>query len=198
MMDQTATNTSNSVHEKTEASAFMAGVEGVAVKGDSTRFRSDRGGSTRDLVAAVTSLGVNRKKRMARQRRSSTFNLLAFASSSSSSSSSSHMPPSTTPTRVIQAKKASDQDVYSNLTLDSDTDMFLLHDYEINKSSSYCVNYPMMDDTGMSFIYDTTGTAFSNDSPLDFFGGSLTNQHSRFGSLENFGSVENLSLDDFY
>ncbi|KAI9177686.1 hypothetical protein LWI28_018092 [Acer negundo] len=303
MMDQTATNMSNSVHEKTEASAFMAGVEGVAVKGDSTRFRSDRGGSTRDLVAAVTSLGVNRKKRMARQRRSSTFNLLAFASSSSSSSSSSHVPHSTTPTRVIdpsrltflfqkelknsdvsslrrmilpkkaaethlpvleskegiiismddldglhmwsfkyrfwpnnnsrmyvlentgefvnthglqlgdfvavyqdienkkyviQAKKASDQDVYSNLTLDSDTDMFLLHDYEINKSSSYCMNYPMMDDMGMSFIYDTTGTAFSNDSPLDFLGGSLTNQHSRFGSLENFGSVENLSLDDFY
>lgn len=69
-----------------------------------------------------------------------------------------------------------------------------LHDFEMNKSGSYHVNYPMMDDTGMSFIYDTT--AFSNDSPLDFWGGSFTN-HTRFGSLESFGSVENLSLDDF-
>ncbi|KAL5860770.1 hypothetical protein ACOSQ3_002084 [Xanthoceras sorbifolium] len=296
MMEQAAvTITNTSVHEKTEASGFMAGVEDVTVKGDRARFRSDHGGSTRDLVAAVTSLGVNRKKRMARQRRSSTFNLLAFASPSSASS---HVPPPTPPARaidpsrltflfqkelknsdvsslrrmilpkkaaeshlpvleskegiligmddfdglhvwsfkyrfwpnnnsrmyvlentgdfvnvhglqlgdfiavyqdienkkyVIQAKKASDQDVYTNLTLDSD-DMFL-HDYEINKSSSCFVNYPMMDDTGMSFIYDTT--AFSNDSPLDFLGGSLTH-HSRFGSLESFGSVENISLDEFY
>ncbi|KAJ4729534.1 B3 domain transcription factor [Melia azedarach] len=294
MMDQTALT--SSVHEKTEACALMAGVEGVTVKGDKTRFGSDRGGSTRDLVAAVTSLGINRKKRMARQRRSSSFNLLAF----SSSSTSSHVPPPTLPARVIdpnrlrflfqkelknsdvsslrrmilpkkaaeahlpmleskegifismddldglhvwsfkyrfwpnnnsrmyvlentgdfvnthglqlgdfiivyqdnqnqnyviQAKKASDQDVYTNFTSDSVNDI-LLNDYEVNRSSSFYVNYPMAEDTGLSFIYDTT--TFSNDSPLDFLGGSLTS-YSRFGSFqESFGSVENLSLDDFY
>lgn len=101
MMDQGVV-----VHEKNEARAFMAGVEGVTAKGDkSTRFGSDpirASGSTLDLVAAVTSaLGanINRKKRMARQRRSSSFNLLAF--SSPSSSSTSHVsPPLTLPARV--------------------------------------------------------------------------------------------------
>lgn len=73
----------------------------------------------------------------------------------------------------------------------------VLNDYEPSKQGgSFYVNYPMVDDhTNMSFIYDTT--SFSNDSPLDFLGGSLTN-YSRIGSLEGFGSVENLSLDDFY
>lgn len=101
MMDQGVV-----VHEKNEARAFMAGVEGVTAKGDkSTRFGSDpirASGSTLDLVAAVTSaLGanINRKKRMARQRRSSSFNLLAF--SSPSSSSTSHVsPPLALPARV--------------------------------------------------------------------------------------------------
>ncbi|KAH9743219.1 B3 domain-containing transcription factor FUS3 [Citrus sinensis] len=300
MMDQGVV-----VHEKNEARAFMAGVEGVTAKGDkSTRFGSDpiRGsGSSLDLVAAVTSaLGanINRKKRMARQRRSSSFNLLTF--SSPSSSSTSHVsPPLALPAReidpgrlrflfqkelknsdvsslrrmilpkkaaeahlpvleskegifismedldglhvwtfkyrfwpnnnsrmyvlentgdfvnahglqlgdfiivyqddhnqnyVIQAKKASDQDVYTNLTSDSVNDI-LLNDYEVNRSGSFYVNHPMAgEDTGMSFIYDTT--TFSNDSPLDFLGGSLTS-YSRIGQ-ESFGSVENISLDDFY
>lgn len=93
--------------------------------------------------------------------------------------------------QVIQAKKASDQDVYADIARNAVNDLFL-HDYEVSKSSSYY--YPTMDDTGMSFIYDTT---FSNDSPLDFLGGSMTN-YSRIGSLESFGSVENLSLDEFY
>ncbi|XP_044467053.1 B3 domain-containing transcription factor FUS3-like isoform X2 [Mangifera indica] len=283
------------VHEKPEASAFMAGVEDVTVKGDNTRFRADRGRSTRGLVAAVTSLGVNRKKRMARQRRSSSYNLFSFANSSSSSTS--HLPPTTLPARVIdpkrlrflfqkelknsdvsslrrmkaaesflpileskegilitmddldglhvwsfkyrfwpnnnsrmyvlentgdfvnthglqfgdfiivyqdsqnqnyviQAKKASDQDViYTNITSTDVNDMFL-HEYEVNHLSSIYANYPNSDDTTMSFIYDTT--AFSNDSPLDFLGGSLTS-YSRIGALqESFGSVENLSLDEFY
>ena len=50
-------------------------------------------------------------------------------------------------------------------------------------------------------MYETT---CSNDSPLDFLGGSMTNypggsvsNYSRFGALEGFGSVESLSLDDF-
>ncbi|RVW45148.1 B3 domain-containing transcription factor FUS3 [Vitis vinifera] len=54
---------------------------------------------------------------------------------------------------------------------------------------------------GTSFVYETT---CSNDSPLDFLGGSMTNypggsvsNYSRFGALEGFGSVESLSLDDF-
>ncbi|XP_020533551.2 B3 domain-containing transcription factor FUS3 [Jatropha curcas] len=95
---------------------------------------------------------------------------------------------------VIQARKASDEDVYANIAMTAVNDIFL-HDYEVNKSSSFYMNYPMVDNTGLSFIYDTT-TIISNDSPLDFLGGSLTN-YSRIGQMENFGSVENLSLDEF-
>ncbi|XP_057982595.1 B3 domain-containing transcription factor FUS3-like [Malania oleifera] len=90
---------------------------------------------------------------------------------------------------VIQAKKASDHSVYTDYTRSSVND-FYFHDLEANKSSYFHT----ADDPGMSFIYDTT---FSNDSPLDFLGGSMTN-YSRIKPLESFGSVENLSLDDFY
>ncbi|XP_038997810.1 B3 domain-containing transcription factor FUS3-like [Hibiscus syriacus] len=282
-----AAATTPSVHEKNEA--FVTG------EGDNDLRQSGRSGFTRDLVAAVPSFGVNRKKRMARQRRSSsTIKLLSFTSSSSTSSSS-HVP---SPTRVIdpkrlrflfqkelknsdvsslrrmilpkraaeahlpaldskegiritmddldglhvwsfkyrfwpnnnsrmyvlentgefvsthglqlgdfimlyqdsqnqnyviQAKKASDEDVYSEISRNGVNDLFLL-DYELGKSS--CYYYPMMEDNGMSFIYDTTLT-FSNDCPLDFLGGPMTN-YSGMGSLESFGSVENLSLDEFY
>ncbi|KAJ6371588.1 hypothetical protein OIU77_001991 [Salix suchowensis] len=95
---------------------------------------------------------------------------------------------------VIQAKKASDQNVYTDIARNAVND-FVVHDYEVSKLSSFCVNYPVADNTGLSFIYDTT--TFSNDSPLDFLGGSMTN-FSRIGNLESFGSVENLFLDDFY
>ncbi|KAF9663507.1 hypothetical protein SADUNF_Sadunf17G0057700 [Salix dunnii] len=95
---------------------------------------------------------------------------------------------------VIQAKKASDQNVYTDIARNAVND-FVVHDYEVSKFSSFCVNYPDADNTGLSFIYDTT--TFSNDSPLDFLGGSMTN-FSRIGNLESFGSVENLFLDDFY
>ncbi|XP_039069595.1 B3 domain-containing transcription factor FUS3-like [Hibiscus syriacus] len=281
-----AAATTPSVHEKNEA--FVTG------EGDNTHRSSGRSGLTRDLVADVPSFGVNRKKRMARQRRSSsTIKLLSFTNSSSSCSS--HVPP---PTRVIdpkrlrflfqkelknsdvsslrrmilpkraaeahlpvleskegilismddldglhvwsfkyrfwpnnnsrmyvlentgefvsthglqlgdfimvyqdsqnqnyviQAKKASDEDVYSDIARNGMNDLFL-HDYEVGKSS--CYYYPTMEDSGMSFIYDTTLT-FSNDCPLDFLGGSMTT-YSRMGPLESFGSVENLSLDEFY
>lgn len=67
-------------------------------------------------------------------------------------------------------------------------------DLEVNKPGCFNINYPPANDTGMSFIYETT---LSNDSPLDFLGGSMTN-FSRTGPVETFGSVENLSLDDFY
>ncbi|XP_045793060.1 B3 domain-containing transcription factor FUS3-like [Trifolium pratense] len=94
---------------------------------------------------------------------------------------------------VIQAKKACDQDEYMEGTSDTMNDIFI-DDYEVNQSC-FDVAYPTMNDTtSMSFIYDTT---ISNDSPLDFLGGSMTN-YSRIGSVETFGSVENLSLDDFY
>ncbi|XP_027351157.1 B3 domain-containing transcription factor FUS3-like [Abrus precatorius] len=94
---------------------------------------------------------------------------------------------------VIQAKKASDQDEFMEETSDAINDIFL-NDYEVNKPGCFNVTYPAVNDTGMSFIYETT---FSNDSPLDFLGGSMTN-YSRIGPVETFGSVENLSLDDFY
>ncbi|XP_021895675.1 B3 domain-containing transcription factor FUS3-like [Carica papaya] len=105
---------------------------------------------------------------------------------------------------VIQAKKASDdhQDhVNSNIDLTKNSaaaNELVLQDYEPIKSTLY---YPTMDhlhDSGMSFVYDTT---FSDDSPLDFLCGSSSTtatSYSRIGSLDNFGSVENLSLDDFY
>ncbi|KAK8996173.1 hypothetical protein V6N11_076420 [Hibiscus sabdariffa] len=95
--------------------------------------------------------------------------------------------------QVIQAKKASDEDVYSDIARNGVNDLFL-HDYEVGKSS--CYYYPRMEDSGMSFIYDTT-LSFSDDSPLDYLGGSMTN-YSGMGSMESFGSVENMSLDEFY
>ncbi|GLT81609.1 hypothetical protein SLE2022_000500 [Rubroshorea leprosula] len=92
---------------------------------------------------------------------------------------------------VIQAKKASEQEVYTDLARINGVNDLFLHDYEVSKSSSYY--YPTMDDCAASFIYETTFS--SNDSPLDFLGGSMTTNYSR---VESFGSVENLSLDDFY
>ncbi|KAK9272290.1 hypothetical protein L1049_002661 [Liquidambar formosana] len=289
---------------KTEACGLMAGVQGevgfVTVEGDKVIDESDRsGGVTRDLVAAVTSFGVQRKKRMARQRRS-TINVLSFAAPSShvlpppvlqdhstlpervidprrlrflfqkelrnsdvstlrrmilpKKAAEAHLPvleskegilismedldglhvwrfkyrfwpnnnsrmyvlentgefvnthglqlgdfimvyqDNQNQNYVIQAKKASDQDVYTDLTRNAVNDHFV-HDFEVNKSSYYQVNPPTVQDVGMSFIYDTS---FSNDSPLDFLGGSTTNYYSRINPLESFGSVENLSLDDFY
>ncbi|KAL2320368.1 hypothetical protein Fmac_029337 [Flemingia macrophylla] len=94
---------------------------------------------------------------------------------------------------VIQAKKASDQDEFMEENSDTINDIFL-NDYEVSRPGCFDVTYPIVNDTGMSFIYETT---FSNDSPLDFLGGSMTN-FSRIGPVETFGSVENLSLDDFY
>jgi len=94
--------------------------------------------------------------------------------------------------QVIQARKASDEDEFVEETNESENDLFL-NDWDMSKPGCFDMNYPAVND-GMSFIYDTT---FSNDSPLDFLGGSMTNL-SRIGPVETFGSVENLSLDDFY
>ncbi|XP_022939212.1 B3 domain-containing transcription factor FUS3-like isoform X1 [Cucurbita moschata] len=97
---------------------------------------------------------------------------------------------------VIQAKKASDQEMYTgigtNVVINGD---IVFHDYDPNKvGNSIYVPSPTMDVS--SFIYDTS-SAFDNDSTFDFMSGSVTN-YSRMGGLEGFGSVENLSLDEFY
>ncbi|KAL9380716.1 hypothetical protein Peur_026373 [Populus x canadensis] len=229
------------VHEKPEACAWMAGGEGVTEEGDNKQTPNIEGGldlvmdgSNRDhLAGSMVGFEIKRKKRMPRQRRSSsTINhLLSFSANASCSTTTtldvptfSLQDPSSLPARaidprrlrflfqkelknsdvsslrrmilpkVIQAKKASDQNVYTDIARNAVND-FVVHDYEVSKLSSFYVNYPVVDNTGLSFIYDTT--AFSNDSPLDFLGGSMTN-FSRIGNLESFGSVENLFLDDFY
>ncbi|KAF3435305.1 hypothetical protein FNV43_RR22392 [Rhamnella rubrinervis] len=101
--------------QKPEACGLRAGVEPqlglVTVQGNkTTRPMSDRIGSTRnDLVAAVASFGVHRKKRMARQRRSSALNLLQLSFSSTlttATRSASHVPPPTLPlARVIDPRR---------------------------------------------------------------------------------------------
>lgn len=101
------------------------------------------------------------------------------------------------PDQVIQARKATEEeDVYMDIVKSNIDDIFLQGNYDLeNNASSFSYEYcPILDDDGMSFIYDTT---FSSDSPLDFLGGSMTS-FTRTGPPESFGSVENLSLDDFY
>ncbi|XP_050104394.1 B3 domain-containing transcription factor FUS3-like [Malus sylvestris] len=317
-MDQTAAAAAvagGGLREKTEASGLRAGVGAelglVIAKGDkdnpdhkSKVHGSERSGSIHDLVRAVTSFGVLRKKRMTRHRRSSIINfhdLSSFAGAASSNPSHVLPPPSTLPparvidpTRlrflfqkelknsdvsslrrmilpkkaaeahlptleskegmainmddidglhvwsfkyrfwpnnnsrmyvlentgefvnahglqfgdyimvyqdnhnqnyVIQARKASDQDhVYGDISGMN----IAVNDLYMQESSSFYMPKMEEDTTaGLSFVYDTT--TYSNDSLLDFFGGSMMTNYSRNGSLhESFGSVENLSLDDFY
>ncbi|XP_016903652.2 B3 domain-containing transcription factor FUS3 [Cucumis melo] len=100
---------------------------------------------------------------------------------------------------VIQAKKASEQEIYSDITTNDVVinEDIVFQDYDASKAaSSIYVPSPTMEHPVSSFIYDTS-CAFDNDSPFDFMTGSMTN-YSRMGGLEGFGSVENLSLDDFY
>ncbi|KAK4782570.1 hypothetical protein SAY86_016672 [Trapa natans] len=101
---------------------------------------------------------------------------------------------------VIQGRKATGEDDrvrYMDAGNSSTHEIFPFADYELAGAPfgyDYCPN--ILDDygRGMSFVYDTT---FSRDTPLDFLGGPMTH-FSRFGPPENFGSVENISLDDFY
>lgn len=121
--------------------------------------------------------------------------------------------------QVIQARKASEEeedvinveedDVYTDLTRIENTVVndFLLQDYnhQNNNNNNICsYYYPIIDDvttTTSSFVYDSTALT-SNDTPLDFLGGLTTtssnNYYSKYGSFEGLGSVENISLDDFY
>ncbi|XP_039173749.1 B3 domain-containing transcription factor FUS3-like [Eucalyptus grandis] len=97
---------------------------------------------------------------------------------------------------VIQAKKASEEDVYTDIAQSTISDLALQDHYEMNNNiRSFDESYPAIDqDAEMSFVYDTS---FSNDSPLDFLGGSMTT-YARISPPESFGSVENLCLDDFW
>ncbi|XP_030461747.1 B3 domain-containing transcription factor FUS3-like [Syzygium oleosum] len=96
---------------------------------------------------------------------------------------------------VIQAKKASEEDVYTDIAKSTISDLALQDHYEMNNNiNSFDESYPAIDqDVEMSFVYDTS---FSNDSPLDFLGGSMTT-YARISPPESFGSVDNLCLDDF-
>lgn len=103
---------------------------------------------------------------------------------------------------VIHAKKASDSVLHGTsghgpqgiLSDYAATDVIQGLESEVNASGYIPEMFPPVDEMGdMSFIYDTT---FSNDSPLDFLGGPMTD-YSRVGGHE-FGSIESLSLDDFF
>ncbi|KAL3526252.1 hypothetical protein ACH5RR_010908 [Cinchona calisaya] len=106
---------------------------------------------------------------------------------------------------VIHARKASDSVAYGTLghephSIVSDNAASNVVQEglgsEVNAFGYFPEMFPAVDEMGgMSFIYDTT---ISNDSPLDFLGGPMTD-YSRVGGHESkFGSIENLSLDDFF
>ncbi|XP_030539508.2 B3 domain-containing transcription factor FUS3-like [Rhodamnia argentea] len=96
---------------------------------------------------------------------------------------------------VIQAKKASEEDVYTDIAKCTISDLALKDYHEMNSNiNSFDESYLAINqDAEMSFVY---GTSFSNDSPLDFLGGSMTT-YARISPPESFGSVDNLRLDDF-
>lgn len=104
--------------------------------------------------------------------------------------------------QVIEGRKASTQNICSEYQANqvyndrawNAVNGYLLNDIEVNKTNCSFENFPRVEDPGSSFIYDTT--TFSNDSPLDFLGGSMTN-YSRVEPPATFGSIENLSLEDF-
>ena len=105
------------VHEKPEACAWMAGGEGVTEEGDNKQTPNIEGGSdlvidgsNRDhLAGSMVGFEIKRKKRMPRQRRSSsTINhLLSFSANASCSTTTtldvptfSLQDPSSLPARV--------------------------------------------------------------------------------------------------
>ncbi|XP_030539509.1 B3 domain-containing transcription factor FUS3-like [Rhodamnia argentea] len=95
---------------------------------------------------------------------------------------------------VIKAKKASEEDVYTDIAKTTISDLPLQDQNEMsNDIKPFEESYPAIDhDAEMSFVYDTS---FSDDSPLDFLGGSMTN-FARISPPESFGSVENWGFDD--
>ncbi|CAL1391348.1 unnamed protein product [Linum trigynum] len=109
-------------------------------------------------------------------------------------------------TYVIQARKASEEESIFADIMNSDV-MSVVQDLDHPHHIAGKTNSPLYYDSisnamesaaaSFSFIYDST-TTFSNDSPLDFLGGSMTNFPTTGNHLESFGSIEALSLDDFY
>ncbi|CAN0875935.1 B3 domain-containing transcription factor FUS3 [Linum grandiflorum] len=96
--------------------------------------------------------------------------------------------------QVIQARKASDEEnIFADIMK---SDHILLQDLAKPNSALYYDHLETSTSAAAasfsSFIYDST-TTFSNDSPLDFLGGSFTNFPATTDN--NFGS---LSLDEFY
>ncbi|CAN0924738.1 B3 domain-containing transcription factor FUS3 [Linum grandiflorum] len=100
-----------------------------------------------------------------------------------------------THTYVIQARKASEEEnIFADIMK---SDHILLQDLAKPNSALYYDHIETSTSAAAaasfsSFIYDST-TTFSNDSPLDFLGGSFTNFPATTDN--NFGS---LSLDEFY
>nr|WDY36101.1 fusca 3 [Paeonia rockii] len=106
---------------------------------------------------------------------------------------------------VVQAKKfleeveyddiiengVNDEDIYNDITTNN------VNDDQIFQDSYFEFDFPPVEeDAGApKFIYDTT---FSSESPLDFLGGTVNNYYSRLIPPENFGSVENMSLDEYF
>ncbi|GAB4847362.1 hypothetical protein Ancab_026420 [Ancistrocladus abbreviatus] len=97
---------------------------------------------------------------------------------------------------VIQAKKAREQNVHTDLTTyaannpaprGSDTE-------RSNQLTSWNYLQPKVEDTRMSYVYDTS---FSDESLLDYLNGSMTNHYTSIRPPDSFGSVDNLSFDDF-
>ncbi|CAN0924739.1 B3 domain-containing transcription factor FUS3 [Linum grandiflorum] len=97
--------------------------------------------------------------------------------------------------QVIQARKASEEEnIFADIMK---SDHILLQDLAKPNSALYYDHIETSTSAAAaasfsSFIYDST-TTFSNDSPLDFLGGSFTNFPATTDN--NFGS---LSLDEFY
>ncbi|XP_059624619.1 B3 domain-containing transcription factor FUS3-like [Cornus florida] len=94
---------------------------------------------------------------------------------------------------AIQAMQAS-TDAYGGSGWNASNELFL-YDFELNRSNNFPMSFPITDDRdSSSFIYETTS---SNDARLDFLEPSMTN-YPRGNRVESFGSIENLSIDDFY
>ncbi|GMH24420.1 hypothetical protein Nepgr_026263 [Nepenthes gracilis] len=95
---------------------------------------------------------------------------------------------------VIEAKKAYEQNVYTDHTAKA-VDGSVPLDPDSSRSNqlwSWDYPQPQVEDTGMSYVYDTT---FSNDFLLDYLNGSMTNYY--YKPPDSFGSVDNLSFDDY-
>ncbi|CAL5370325.1 unnamed protein product [Camellia sinensis] len=107
---------------------------------------------------------------------------------------------------VIRARKASDQDLYSESATNA-VNVYFADDFEVNDSGLVPpVNFPTVDDTGMPFVYETTfssdsessyvyETTSSNDSLFDFWNGPMT-YHPKVEPIGSFESIENLSLEE--